>query len=83
MPLYLLYLPADALDDGPTICLSKMLLKIECPGCGMTRAAIHALHFDFIAAWHFNKMFVIILPILGFYYCKELLRNYLVIKEKK
>jgi hypothetical protein len=67
-------LPADALDNGPTICLSKLLLKMDCPGCGMTRAVMHAIHFDFNGAWGFNKLVIIVLPIIIYLFCKEVIR---------
>jgi len=38
-------------------CLFKHFLNIECPGCGMTRAVLSALKFDFIAAFTYHPMF--------------------------
>ena len=38
-------------------CLFKLLLKIECPGCGMTRAYISLLHLDIKKAFAYNAMF--------------------------
>ena len=63
LPVFLICKPADYFDHGPTICLSKRLLDIECPGCGLTRAFQHFLHFQFHEAWSLNKLVVIIFPV--------------------
>lgn len=67
----LLVLPADFFDHGPAICLSRVLLDTECPGCGMTRAAMHALHLDFSAAWSYNRLVVVVLPLLAWLWGHE------------
>jgi hypothetical protein len=72
MPMGLLLLPTDFFDHGQTICLSQLLLKKECLGCGITRAVQHFIHFDFIQAWKFNKLVVIILPIMAFLWFDQL-----------
>lgn len=38
-------------------CLIKKVTGIVCPGCGMTRAYISLLHFDFAKAFEYHKMF--------------------------
>ncbi len=63
-PVVLLFLPADYFDTGETLCLSKRLLDIECLGCGLTRGIQHLIHFDFGAAWEFNKLTFFIFPLL-------------------
>lgn len=67
-PLLFLYLPQNYFDEGKSICPSKLLLDFECPGCGITRAVQHAIHFDFKTAWSFNKLYVIIIPIAIYYW---------------
>lgn len=70
--LLLLLLPADFFDHhGPTLCLSRLLLGMGCPGCGMTRASMHALHADWTAAWHYNRLVVVVLPLLAWLWGKE------------
>lgn len=54
-------------------CPFKYLFGIACPGCGMTRAAIALLSFDFQAAVHFHPL-VFTLPIVAIIY---LLRNHI------
>lgn len=38
----------------PSLCWSRSLFNVECPGCGMTRAFVAIAHGDFSAAWRYN-----------------------------
>lgn len=44
-------------------CPVKLITGIPCPGCGMTRACMAILRFDFIKAFQYNPL-VFILPII-------------------
>jgi hypothetical protein len=70
IPLVLLILPSDFFDDGPPLCLSVRFLGQECPGCGMTRAAMHFIHFDFGGAAFYNLGIFIVLPVLAFFWAR-------------
>ena len=83
VPLALLILPADFFDYGPTICVSKLLTDADCPGCGITRATQHAIHFDFSNAWKYNKLFVIVTPLLIWLYITEVIESYKYYKRWK
>ncbi len=48
-------------------CVILTLTGIECFGCGLTRAVISALKFDFTAAFRYHSMFWSI-PILYLYF---------------
>lgn len=61
-PIVLLILPADYFDTGSTVCLSVLLFHRKCIGCGITRAIMHLIHFDFTQAAHFNKLSFVVLP---------------------
>ena len=63
-PFILILLPKDFFDNGTSICLSKTFANIECYACGMTRAVMHFIHFDFVGAWEFNKLSFIVVPML-------------------
>lgn len=39
----------------PTLCSTKVLFGIDCPGCGLTRAFISISHGQLARAWHFNR----------------------------
>lgn len=64
--LALLLLPADYFDTGRSICPSMLFFKTECPGCGMTRAGMHLLHFDLESAIYFNPGILFFFPVLAF-----------------
>jgi hypothetical protein len=64
IPFILLILPADQFDQGVVICPSKCLLNLDCPGCGLTRATMHLIHFHFTTAWNYNKISFVVFPIL-------------------
>ena len=64
-------LPADYFDKGQSICLSVLLLHQKCYACGITKAIQHLIHFDFQTAWQFNKLCVIITPLLVVLWAEE------------
>jgi len=65
IPIVLLILPADFFDDGQSLCPSILLLDIECLGCGMTRACMHFIHFEFTEAISYNLLVLIVFPLLA------------------
>jgi hypothetical protein len=77
IPFVLWILPANFFDEGPSICISKLITEVDCPGCGITRATQHAWHFDFQTAWNYNKMIVVVGPLLLWLYLQELRESYL------
>jgi hypothetical protein len=46
-------------------CPFHALTGLYCPGCGSTRATRALLHGDLLAAWHFNPLFVLTLPLMA------------------
>lgn len=75
IPIALLILPADFFDDGPPMCLSVILLKTECLGCGMTRGIMHLIHFEFTEAAYYNVGSFVIFPLLAFFWAKWFLAD--------
>jgi hypothetical protein len=63
-PVVLLILPADFFDHGRSICLSQLLLGMECPACGLTRGIMHLIHLDFENAFAYNMLSFIVLPLM-------------------
>lgn len=50
------------------ICLIKAITGKECWNCGMTRAFLSIIHFDFQSAYEFNKKVFIVFPMtIGIY----------------
>ena len=64
IPIILVSLPASFFDQGQSLCLSVLLLDQECFACGLTRAVQHLVHCEFQAAGQFNKLVVLVFPIL-------------------
>jgi hypothetical protein len=74
VPIALLIAPATFFDKGQSLCLSVLLFDQTCPGCGITRAVQHFIHFDFKTAWEFNKLVVIVFPVLIWVWIEEIQR---------
>jgi hypothetical protein len=73
IPVALYIVPVDWLNSQHSICLFKNLTGKECYGCGMTRAIVSAVHFQFENAFNFNKLSLIVLPLLVYIWAKTLL----------
>lgn len=65
IPIALLAVPTSALESGRSLCLWKNLFGVQCPGCGITRAASCALHGRLADAWAHNPLIVIVGPLLA------------------
>ena len=74
IPPLLLFIDVDWLNEQHTVCLFQNVFGVKCWGCGMTRAILSSLHLDFYAAWQYNKLFVIVLPLLIFVYFRILIK---------
>jgi len=79
MPLVLIILPSTFFDNGDSICLSVLFFDSECYACGMTRSIQHLIHLEFTDAFHFNRLSVIVLPLLLISYIKEFRRIYILV----
>jgi Protein of unknown function (DUF2752) len=66
VPIVLLLLPKDFFDNGPDTCPSRIFFQQECPGCGMTRACMYLIHFDFGGAYYLNAASFAVFPLLAF-----------------
>jgi hypothetical protein len=40
----------------PQTCMSRALLGVRCPGCGLTRSIIHLAEGDWRASWHDHRL---------------------------
>jgi len=50
-------------ERGPSTCMSKVLLRVSCPGCGLTRAVAAAAHGDLVRSVRFHAMGVFLLAL--------------------
>ena len=81
-PLILFFLPSDYFDQGQSVCLSVVFFDLECYGCGMTRALMHLIHFEFFEAYEYNKLVILVFPLLFLWWLKivfSLLRKFILI----
>jgi hypothetical protein len=73
IPVLLFLVPLQSLENQHSICLYKNLTGYECFGCGMTRAVVSAIHFQFEKAFHYNRLFLIVLPLLFYIWSRTLI----------
>jgi hypothetical protein len=67
LTLLLLAVPVvAALSVELPLCPMAALLGLPCPGCGLTRAALAALHGDFAAALRFHPLVFLAAPAYAF-----------------
>lgn len=60
-------------------CITYTKLNYLCPTCGVTRAFISIMHFDFISGFNFNTVFTLaIAPICIFLFVQDI---YTIIKR--
>ncbi|MFN7118519.1 MAG: DUF2752 domain-containing protein [Saprospiraceae bacterium] len=75
VPIVLLALPSDFFDNGKPMCVSVLLFDLECYGCGMTRAMMHLIHFEFLDAYYFNPLSFLVFPLLAWLWLRWFLRD--------
>jgi hypothetical protein len=75
-PVSFLFLRADFFDSGNSICLSQILFKTNCLGCGMTRAIQHFIHFEFQTAINYNPLVMLVFPLLVYLWVSFFIRMF-------
>jgi Protein of unknown function (DUF2752) len=73
IPVALYFVPPEWIINHRSLCLFKNLTGHECYGCGMTRAIFSAIHLKFNDAFNFNKLYLIVLPLLFYIWAKTIL----------
>lgn len=74
IPVILLIIPLDWVKEQHSVCLFKMVTGNECIGCGMTRAVLSVMHLKFEDALMFNKLVIIVFPLLVFIWAKTIFK---------
>jgi hypothetical protein len=74
LPFLLSLASLDNLSRKSSICLFKAIFGIECWGCGITKAVIAAIQLDFERAFLYNKLIVIVLPLMIYLWVKEIIK---------
>ncbi len=83
LPLILIILPVDYFDTGKSVCVSKILLNVECYACGLTRACMHLIHFDIAGAYYYNALSFVVLPIISIMWLVWVLKHIKMYKAYK
>jgi hypothetical protein len=76
LPLLLIFIPTAWLERRRSLCIIKNLTGKPCPGCGMTRAISSASHGEFKQALRYNKLVVLVLPLLAYTWLRALTNAY-------
>lgn len=76
IPVLLLCLPATFFDTGQSISLFELAGVEDYYSKGMTKGVMHLIHLDFEGAWHYNKLSVIVLPLIAYVWAKAFLKNW-------
>lgn len=74
---FFVLVPTSFFESHRSVCLFRNILGRECPGCGMTRAVSSLLHGDLAGALQYNRLIVVVFPLL----CYILMRA--VARERK
>jgi len=82
LPFFLYGLSLDELEGKHSICLFKNLFGKECYGCGITKAVIASVQLDFIRAFKYNKLIVIVMPLLIYLCVKEIVKCVRLLKKR-
>lgn len=71
LPLFLPFVSLNWLESKETICVFSNLTGIDCFGCGITKSLIAILKLEFTKAFQYNKLVIIIAPLLFFVWIKR------------
>lgn len=58
--------PVHSVDGGQPTCIVRILFNLPCPGCGMTRAWVHAAHGDLAGAFWLNPFGLVLMAMAAF-----------------
>lgn len=73
IPITLFIIPFDWISNQHSICLFKNIFGLDCYGCGITRAVLSGMHFNFRSAFEYNKMVILVLPLLTYTWIKTVI----------
>ena len=81
LPAMLYFIPVEWLNQQHSICLFKNLFDIECYGCGITKAVIASIQLDFVRAFNYNKLIIIVMPLMIYLWVKEIVKSVKTLKN--
>jgi hypothetical protein len=74
IPAALMVVPTRVIEAGPRLCLSQLILRRTCPGCGVTRAVSCVMHGELRRAYEYNPRVVAVFPLLVWLWLSEIRR---------
>lgn len=75
--------PQEYIYSIPSICLYKNITGHNCLGCGMTKAFISFFHFHLKDFYTFNKLSVIVIPLILILAMKQIFTLFLKLQFTK
>jgi hypothetical protein len=81
LPFLLLFISLDELEKKRSICLFKNIFGIECYGCGIAKAVISVMQLDFARAFNYNKLIVIVMPLIIYLWIKEIIKCIKILRK--
>ncbi len=66
LPIAFLLIPTSWFEARGSFCLIRRVFGVTCPGCGMTRAISCTAHGNLKKALHYNKLVIIVFPLLSY-----------------
>ena len=79
--ILLLVLYNIPINNEETICVYKNITGKDCFNCGMTRAFLSVIHFEFEKAYQYNKNVIIVFPLTILVYLYSWLKYLKIIKK--
>src|SRR5712691_3460895 len=76
LPVAFLLIPTSWFESRRSVCLIRNVFSINCPGCGMTRAISCVFHGNFKKAFHYNRLVVLVFPLLGYVWVRSVMTEY-------
>jgi hypothetical protein len=68
--------PTSFFESGHSLCVIKYIFGIECPGCGMSRAISCIFHGNFHGALQYNKLIVLVFPLLCYVFITSVRKEF-------
>ena len=82
LPLFLYAIPKQSIFNGESICLFRRIFGVECWGCGTTRAIFSVLYGNFKMALEYNRMIVVLFPLLLWLWGSEVYKTIRFLRVK-
>jgi len=80
-PIIIILTPISIIENK-SFCLYTNLFGFHCPGCGMTRAIFSIMHFQFNNAIRYNRLVILVFPILIYYWMQYFIKILFTLKEE-